>query len=274
MKRLDDISSAINQVTEWLGGDRPQVAIVLGSGWSGLLSHLEQSKSLEYEELNSFPPSGVLGHCGKLHFGSLFDIPVLIFQGRYHFYEGYTAWQVTAQVRLAAAVGCVRVLLTNAAGGISPELSTGHFMLVNDHINLTGVNPLIGRSEKEFIDLCGLYSQHFYSDLMSWLKSDDINLGRGTLAWMPGPTYETPAEINVLKSLGADAVSMSTIPEAIVARLYGLDVVAISLISNMASGLSKASLNHHDVLIAGKRAEVSSVHLVKALFSLWISTAR
>lgn len=274
MKQLDDICSAIEQVSGWLGGQRPQVAIVLGSGWAGLLSQLEQSKSLEYEELISFPPSGVLGHCGKLHSGYLFDIPVLIFQGRYHFYEGYDAWQVTAQVRLAAGVGCQRVLLTNAAGGISPDLSPGHFMLVNDHLNLTGVNPLIGRSEREFIDLCDMYTQHFYSDLVSRLKSDRIHLGRGSLAWMPGPAYETPAEVNALKSLGADAVSMSTIPEALVARLYGLDVVAISLISNMASGLSNVSLNHDDVLMVGKHAEGSSVRLTKVLFSLWISAAR
>jgi len=271
MKPLDDVSSTIEQVKGWLGDQKPQVSIVLGSGWAGLLSQLEQSKSLEYEELRAFPPAGVLGHSGKLHFGHLFDIPVLIFQGRYHFYEGYDAWQVTAQVRLAAGIGCRRVLLTNAAGGISPELSPGHFMLVNDHLNLTGVNPLIGRSEREFIDLCGLYTQHFYTDLMSKLKSDKIHLGLGALAWMPGPAYETPAEVNALKSFGAAAVSMSTIPEAIVARLYGLDVVAISLISNMGAGLSSVSLCHDDVLTAGKRAEVSSIHLVKALFSLWIS---
>lgn len=274
MKPLDDIAATVTQVTDWLGGHIPQVAVVLGSGWAGLLSQLEQSKNLEYEELSNFPPSGVLGHCGKIHFGTLFNLPVLIFQGRYHYYEGYSAWQVTAPVRLAAAVGCQRVLLTNAAGGISPELSTGHFMLVNDHLNLTGVNPLIGRSEREFIDLSNLYSHHFYPELMSQLKPDNINLGQGALAWMSGPAYETPAEIKALKSLGADAVSMSTIPEAIVARLYGLDVVAISLISNMASGLRNVSLNHGDVLMAGKRAEISSVRLVKDLFSLWIPADR
>lgn len=269
MKPLDDINVAAREVTEWLSGDTPHAAVVLGSGWSGLLSHLEQPKTLAYEQLSGFPSSGVRGHCGQIHYGTLFDVPVLVFQGRYHYYEGYDAWQVTAQVRLAQSVGCRRVLLTNAAGGIAAELSTGHFMLVNDHLNMTGVNPLIGRSERDFVDLSDVYTHSFYPVLKSQLEAETISLRQGALAWMPGPAYETPAEVRALKALGADAVSMSTIPEAVVARLYGLDVVAISLISNMASGLSDGALNHEDVLTAGAKANNSSVRLVEALFSLW-----
>lgn len=269
MKPLDNISKAIQQVKTWLGPMRPNMTIVLGSGLSSLLTQLQQKKSLPYEQLTDFPATGVEGHSGCLLSGEIFGLKVLIFQGRYHCYEGYDAWQVTAPIRLAAAVGCQYLLLTNAAGGLLDEMSPGDFMLVTDHLNLAGKNPLAGRQEREFLDLNSLYDQGFYSELRQQLSRQDITLHKGTLAWMVGPTYETPAEIKALECLGAAAVSMSTIPEAIVAKRYGLSVVSISFISNLASGKSINGVNHNDVLSLGERMARDFSLVVEKTFSLW-----
>ncbi len=179
---------------------------------------------------------------------------------------------MTAQVRLSAALECSRILLTNAVGGIGSNLSPGRFMLVTDHINMSGINPLVGRPEREFIDLGKLYRTDFYRNLYDLLAPEQIELGRGVLAWMPGPSYETPAEIGALERLGADAVTMSTIPEAIMARRCGLDLVALSLVTNAAAGKSAATLTHEDVLAAGHLAEAKVCCLVDKLLSLWFSS--
>lgn len=269
MTCLDDISLAVQETVQWLAGNNPQLGIVLGSGLSGIVGELEEAKSISFDQLSGFPPVGVTGHGGQVHAGKLFDIPVLVFQGRYHCYEGYDAWQVTAPVRLLAAIGCRQLLLTNAAGGISSVMQPGDFMLVTDHLNFTGLNPLIGRPERNFVDLNSLYSQNFYAKLSNQLKEEGIQLHSGVLAWMTGPSYETPAEINALESLGAAAVSMSTIPEAISARLFGLDVVAVSLIANLAAGKSHQHLNHDEVLRVGSQSDAAFKVLVRNLLSLW-----
>ncbi len=269
MKRLNDISASIDVARGWLAGQQPQLAIILGSGLAALLDSLELSSRLPYPELPDFNQTGVSGHAGCLHAGLLFDLPVLLFQGRYHCYEGYDAWQVTAPVRLAAALGCRKILLTNAAGGIADEMQPGDFMLVNDHLNLTGKNPLRGRPDLEFIDLCGLYRHDFLPQLREQAAKQDIRLHSGVLAWMLGPSYETPAEIRMLQQMGAAAVSMSTIPEAIMARYLGLDLVALSYISNLAAGKSIVALDHQDVLAGGSRAAAELEILLPQLFSLW-----
>lgn len=269
MKPLDNIEAAVCRVNDWLADRRPQTAIVLGSGWGGVLDRLEQSDSLAYDTLPGFPAVGVVGHSGRLHQGRLFGVDVLVFEGRYHYYEGYDAWQVTALVRLAAGCDCRGIVLTNAGGGIADRLSPGHFMLVTDHLNLTAVNPLIGRPEREFIDLGCLYESSFQEQLKVSLADADITLEPGVLAWMSGPAYETPAEIRALEALGADAVSMSTVPEAIVAGLMGLKVVGLSLVSNKAAGKGSERLNHDDVLLVGRQAEKDSTHLLQELFRLW-----
>ncbi len=271
MTSLDDISGALPLVRRWLNNRQPEIAVVLGSGLSAVLEHLGDARVLSYEEIPGFVGSGVSGHAGRLYSGTLYGRSVLVFAGRYHFYEGYTAWQVTAQVRLAASVGCRKLLLTNAAGGIHKVLQPGDFMLVTDHLNLTGVNPLCGRSEREFLDLTNLYSSAFFPELSRKLQDSGIRLHHGVLAWMPGPTYETPAEISVLAMLGADAVSMSTIPEAIIAKLYGLETVAFSSISNLAAGLSSVSLDHQDVLARGAESSPSLHALLSTLFPCWLS---
>ncbi len=271
MTSLDDISGALPLVRRWLNNRQPEIAVVLGSGLSTILEPLSDARILSYEEIPGFVGAGVAGHAGRLHSGTLYGKSVLVFEGRYHFYEGYTAWQVTAPVRLAASVGCQKLLLTNAAGGIHKALQPGDFMLVTDHLNLTGVNPLRGRSEREFLDLTNLYSADFFPELSQKLQDSGIFLHHGVLAWMPGPSYETPAEISVLAMLGADAVSMSTIPEALVAKLYGLETVAFSSISNLAAGLSSVSLDHQDVLARGVQSSSSLNVLLSTLFHFWLS---
>lgn len=269
MTSLNDISLAVQDAVHWLAGKSPRLAIVLGSGLSGVVAELEHAQSISFEQLRGFPATRVAGHGGQVHTGILFDIPVLIFQGRYHFYEGYDAWQITAPVRLAAAIGCSQILLTNAAGGLSSDMAPGDFMLVNDHINFTGINPLVGRPEVNFDDLSKLYTVDFYLKLKTQLEEKSILLHSGVLAWMTGPSYETPAEIKALELLGASAVSMSTIPEAVVARHYGLDIAAVSLIANLAAGKSQLKLNHDDVLSIGNQSDLNFILLLEKLLNLW-----
>jgi len=269
MTILDDLSSATEQISRWLGKRRPRLAIVLGSGLGGLCSQLENPIQISYQDIAGFPKTGVTGHAGSLHCGVLFGEQVLVFAGRYHVYEGYSAWQVTAPVRLAASIGCRKLLLTNAGGGIADGMRAGDFMLVADHLNLTGLNPLIGRPEAGFTDLSDLYSIDFYSPLQQHAKKIGITLHIGVLAWMLGPNYETPAEIRALKMLGADAVSMSTVPEALVSAQLGLETAALSFISNLAAGGQKEKLNHREVLDAGRRAAGQLTALIKFLVPLW-----
>lgn len=266
---LNDLTAALLTVNLWLGDSSPETAIVLGSGLSSITDCLEEKQSLPYAEIPGLAAAGVSGHSGFLHAGNLFGQPVLIFQGRYHCYEGYSAWQVTALVRLAAAVGCRKMVLTNAAGGIADDMQAGDFMLVTDHLNMVGESPLRGRAESEFIDLSGLYQCDFYPELKKILAAKGTNLHAGNLAWMLGPNYETPAEIKMLQILGASAVSMSTIPEAIIARRFGLELVAVSYISNLAAGKSTEVLDHRDVLNRGEHAALSLKNLFSSLFKLW-----
>ncbi len=269
MKPLYSIDAAARTVRDWLGGRQPTLAVILGSGLAGLTSALAEGSCLPYDRLPGFPPTGVSGHGGFLHAGRLDGLDVLVFQGRYHCYEGYAAWQVTAPVRLAAALGCRHLLVTNAAGGIAEGMSAGDFMLVSDHLNMTGINPLRGRPENPFIDLSRVYCHDFYAQLKRSLQHDGISLHSGVLAWMPGPSYETPAEISALEALGAAAVSMSTVPEAVVARVLDLSVVGLSLIANLAAGKSPTRLQHEDVLTQANQVQDDFLHLVGNLLRFW-----
>jgi purine-nucleoside phosphorylase len=269
MMVLDDISAAASQLQSKLGSFQPELAVVLGSGFAGIPTGMQVHLTVPLATLSGFPDYGVTGHSAALTAGRLNDRKLLLFHGRFHLYEGYSAWQVSAQVRLGAAVGCRKILLTNAAGGINPAMMPGDFMLVTDHLNLTGHNPMIGRSERDFVDLNRLYSYHYLLPLREALASKSVNLHSGVLAWMIGPSYETPAEINFIEAAGAQAVSMSTVPEAIIARRYGLEVSALSLIANPAAGRGNKSLDHQDVLAVGLTS-LERFHLVLAgILKLW-----
>lgn len=269
MRLLDDVTAAAAELQDLLADRKPRTALVLGSGFGAIGAELSGARTLSYQELSGFPDAGVAGHAGQIHCGELAGEEVLLFAGRYHYYEGYDAWQTTAPIRLAKAVGCRKVLLTNAVGGISAGMQSGDFMLVSDHLNLSGINPLRGSTGERFVDLTRLYRQDFFFRLAADCCQEGIALHHGTLAWMPGPSYETPAEIRALDSLGVAAVSMSVIPEAIVARQQQLEVVALSLITNPAAGINASSLQHSDVLAVAERNRTACRTVIVRLLAHW-----
>lgn len=243
---LSDIER--NRLASQLGREKHEIAIVLGSGLAEAIPHNSTSTILPYAKVPGLPEPSVPGHCGELISTELNNTPVLIFSGRVHLYEGYSASEICRQVELASALGCKHIILTNASGGISDKMKPGDYLMINDHINLTGQNPLIGISPPAFIDLHNLYSCAHFHELESVLDKSDNQIHCGTLAGLTGPSYETPAEIRYLQKLGAAAVSMSTVNEAIIARYLGMEVTGLSLITNLAAGKSSDDLCHTEVM--------------------------
>ena len=235
----------------------PELFVVLGSGLSGLAEGVSDPVVVPFQDVPGFPAAGVAGHAGHLVFGILEGRRVLLQAGRFHFYEGYAADVVVAPVRLAAALGAKGVILTNAAGGIGPDLEPGTLMLLEDHLNLMGRSPLAGPpqgGEARFPDLGAPYDRGYQASALSLAADLGIHVVRGVYAGVLGPSYETPAEIRYLERAGAHAVGMSTVPEAITAAALGLPVLAFSLITNRAAGLGPGSLNHQEVLDVGRDA--------------------
>lgn len=241
-----DLLRAADVVRSQFGGGPFPVALVLGSAL-GAAPPYPPLATLSYGDLPGFPQVSVAGHGGFLALGTTGTWPVLQFCGRCHLYEGFTAWETTATVRLAALLGCRRVLLTNASGAVSPDLHPGDPLFIRDHINLQGNNPLTGRSQA-FVDLSRVYELSLFPELAETLSGEGIVLRQGVLASLSGPSYETPAEVRLLRLLGADAVSMSLAAEAIVARYLGLEVAALSFVANMAAGVTGETLSHGEVL--------------------------
>ena len=243
--------SAIARAT---GHDEYRVAIVLGSGLGSLARSLVGGNAIPYSAIEGMPQSSVEGHDGSLYHGEIGGTAALVFAGRVHLYEGYDAVTVTRWVRAALDVGCERFILTNAAGGIRTDLEIGAPCLISDHLNLTGTNPLIGPNDDRlgprFLDQTEVYS----AALRARARALDPDLKEGVYAGIGGPTYETPAEINMLKTLGADLVGMSTVLEAIQARHRGAEVLGISVVTNRAAGQGAEPLDHAEVAEAGGRA--------------------
>ncbi len=245
---------------------RPELAIVLGSGFHHVLAELRVVKKISYATIPGFPKPTVSGHAGELYFGHLGQTPVLILSGRAHFYEGHEMKRVTFAVRTLAAFGITDLLLTNAAGGINKKFCGGDFMVLTDHINFMGANPLRGPAIQglpRFVDLTEAYDKKLRELLFQAGKISKLRLQRGTYLAVSGPSYETPAEIRAFATLGADAVGMSTVPEAIVARQCGLNVAAVSCITNLAAGISKDKLSHAEVLETAERVKKSGAALIK-----------
>lgn len=254
---------------------RPTLAILLGSGFHHALSELQVEAEVAYDQLPGFPPVGVSGHAGQLLFGWLGGTPVLMLSGRAHYYEGFTMPQVTFAVRALAAYGIADLLLTNAAGGLNQSLRVGDFMILTDHINLMGVNPLRGPAMpglQRFVDMTCAYDQRLRRLLQRAGKSCRTKLRKGVYLAVSGPSYETPAEIRAFARLGADAVGMSTVPEVLVARQCGLRVAALSCITNLAAGRSRAALSHGEVLAIGERVKPLAAQLLKAFAELYGQT--
>lgn len=231
-----------------------KAAVVLGSGLSALATSLVGGNGLSYGEVEGMPQSTVTGHEGRLFNGNIGGNSVLVFAGRVHLYEGRAVHEVTYPVRAAIGAGCESIILTNAAGGIADGLEVGAPCLISDHLNLTGVSPLLGPNEDEvgprFLDLTEVYD----SKLRATARMFDPDLKEGVYAGLLGPTYETPAEVRMLRTLGADLVGMSTVVEAIAARYLGARVLGISVVTNLAAGIHPTPLSHDEVALAGIQA--------------------
>jgi purine-nucleoside phosphorylase len=245
---------------------RPALAIVLGSGFHHVLSELRVDRKISYAKIPGFPVPGAGGHAGELYFGKLGGTPVLVLSGRAHFYEGYAMEQVTFPIRTLAALGIRDLLLTNAAGGINQKFRPGDFMVLTDHLNWMGVNPLRGPAvpgRARFVDMTQVYGAGLSALLLRAGKGANRKLRHGVYLAVSGPSYETPAEIRAFARLGADAVGMSTVPEAMVARQCGLRVAAVSCITNRAAGRSRSPLSHAEVLETAERVKGLAVELLK-----------
>jgi len=255
----DTASEAACYIAERAGVRKPRVAIVLGSGLGGVADSIPDGVEIPYDEIPHFPTSTVDGHAGSLLIGSIEGVDVVVMKGRFHFYEGYSMEQVTLPVRVFKLMGIGSLFLTNAAGSTSTKLAPGSLMIITDHLNMFGENPLRGPNDERFgprfPDMTSVYAADFMDIAHEAAREIGIVLAEGVYVGLRGPSYETPAEIRMLRDLGADAVGMSTVPEAIVARYCGIKVLAVSCISNLCAGLTRNQINHSEVMEVGARAQ-------------------
>ena len=252
--RLDALESAVRSRT----AIAPRVGIVLGSGLGALADELDDAVAFPFADLPGWPAATAPGHAGRLVLGALDGVPVAALQGRFHLYEGHPAGLVVQPVLLMQRLGAPVVLLTNAAGGVDASYAAGTLMLISDHLNLTGVNPLIGPNEDalgpRFPDLVDAWDPALRAQLRRAAADEGVAVEEGVYAQLLGPNYETPAEVRMLRTLGASAVGMSTVVEAIVARWAGLRIAGLSLITNPGAGVTGEPLTHEEVLAAGEAA--------------------
>ncbi|HKS08570.1 MAG TPA: purine-nucleoside phosphorylase, partial [Pyrinomonadaceae bacterium] len=227
------------------------------SGLGGFADEFDDAVGIPYEEITGFARSTAQGHAGRLVIGTIDEVPVMAMQGRVHYYEGYSLEQVTFPIRTFKLLGVKTLILTNASGGINVQLSQGALMVISDHLNLMGDNPLRGPNDERFgprfPDMSAVYSPELQEIVIEEAKPIGVEVRRGIYGALSGPSYETPSEIHLLRNLGADAVGMSTVPEAIVARHMGLEVLGISCITNMAAGIGDEPINHEEVMATGDR---------------------
>lgn len=250
---------------------QPELGLILGSGLGFFADdRIEVAGRVAYSGIEGFPVSTVSGHAGQFVFGQLCGKRVLCMQGRFHYYEGYTMAQLTLPIQFMHRVGVKTLIVTNAAGGINRDFTPGDFMLLSDHINFLGTNPLIGdRSEDgvRFPDMSSVYDPQLRAQLRAWAAANDFDLKEGVYLATTGPSFETPAEIRAFAALGADAVGMSTVPEAIVARKLGMRVLGVSCITNAAAGISKYALTHEEVAETAERVRAQFADLLTAAVS-------
>ena len=250
-------------------GREPRVAVVLGSGLGAFADDLDNPVSIPYSDIPGWPASTAVGHSGKLVFGKLGKLDIAVLAGRAHLYEGYTPAQVTMGIRVLHQLGVRSVVLTNAAGGIKLSYRQGGLVLISDHINLQGSNPLIGPNDDSagprFPDMTEAYSLDYRKKAQQMAQQLNIQLDEGVYAALTGPNYETPAEIHYLRTIGADLVGMSTVPEVIIANYLGMRVLAISCVTNMAAGILPQKLDHKEVMETGHRVRDTLIRFLKAL---------
>ncbi len=252
--RLDDLERAVRARTDLV----PVVGIVLGSGLGGLADALDVAAAIPFADLPGWPAATAPGHVGRLLLGQLDGVPVVMLQGRLHVYEGNDPGLIVQPVLLMGRLGARAVVLTNASGGVNPTYGAGTLMLISDHLNLTGRTPLLGRNADavgpRFPDLLNAWSPRLRSALRAAARAEAVDLAEGIYAGLIGPAYETPAEVRMLRTLGADAVGMSTVLEAIAARWAGIEVCGVSLVTNPGSGYTENPLTHEEVLAAAAEA--------------------
>ncbi|WP_350344706.1 purine-nucleoside phosphorylase [Proteinivorax tanatarense] len=249
----------------------PEVGLILGSGLGVLAEEIEESVKIPYSEIPNFPVSTVSGHAGQLVLGRLGGKNVIAMQGRFHFYEGYRQQELTLPVRVMRLLGTEKVIITNAAGGVNKDFKVGQLMLIEDHINLTGSNPLIGKNldhlGPRFPDMSQAYNPELKKIADDAAQKLDINLRKGVYAGFSGPNYETPSEIKMCRKLGADAAGMSTVPEVTVAVHCGMEVLGISCITNMAAGILDVKLDHKEVIEVTQKVRKDFIKLVKEILN-------
>jgi purine-nucleoside phosphorylase len=262
----DQIQQAANFLTANISCSIPEIGLILGSGLGMFAGQMETQFSIETLSIPYWPASTVEGHEGRLAIGRIGRVPLLVLQGRVHYYEGYPIQKVVFPIRVLAKLGIRILVLTNAAGGLNPEFSPGDIMLITDHINLMGTNPLLGSHDssygERFPDMSAPYDPALIRIAERAAKKSNISLRKGVLAATSGPSYETVAEIRMIFNMGGDAVCMSTVPEVIAGVQMGLRILGVSLITNMATGLSAKRLSHHEVKEVAARGEQQ--------FSIWM----
>lgn len=255
----------VDYIKSKIGDFKPEIAIVLGSGLGELADEYCEIK-LAYSEIPGFPVSTVKGHNGNLVFAKVNGKNVMMMQGRFHFYEGHSMQTVTYPIKIMKKLGVETILITNAAGGVNPYFKPSSLMIIKDHINFMGTNPLIGPNDdtlgERFPDMSEVYTKSLREIAHTCSKNLNIPVEEGIYIALTGPTYETPAEVNMVRTLGADAVGMSTVPEAIVASYLKMNVLGISCICNSAAGISTVGLSHKEVLEAAEKAKTNFKKLV------------
>ena len=272
--KFEFVEQAKNYLLEKMGAE-PDVAIVMGSGLSALDEILSGPQRIHYVSIPHFPVPKVAGHRGQVVFGKVGNIRVVVFEGRVHTYEGNTMGEVTFCTRVIGRLGTKTLILTNAAGAINPDFARGRLMIITDHINLLGANPLSGPNEDRwgprFLDQTQVYDPELRQKLNAAGAYCGIHLCEGVYAALAGPTYETPAEIRYLRSIGADAVGMSTVPEAIVAKHMGLKIAGLAMLANVAAEISGKPIDHSEVLDTATEMNAEVGMLLQRFFDTYES---
>lgn len=264
------IKETVDFIKRKIKNFEPEIGIILGSGLGEFADSIDGIR-ISYKDIPGFEKSNVSGHKGQLVFGEVCNKKVVIMQGRYHYYEGYHISRITYPIKIMKKLGVKKLVITNAAGGVNKDFQAGDLMFITDHINLMGVNPLVGENDStlgvRFPDMSDIYKTTLIEMAKKKAESMGLSIKEGVYAAMSGPSYETPAEINMLRIMGADAVGMSTVPEALVANYCGIDVLGISCITNSAAGVSSIRLSHAEVVETADKVKENFKQLLVAIIS-------
>ena len=265
MHQTSDIQQAVNFIQQHTD-KKPTIGIILGSGLGPFADTLEDAVHIPYDTIPHFAKSAAVGHANELVIGKSGDKTVIAMKGRFHYYEGFSLDQVTFPVRVMKMLGVEKLIITNACGAVNTSFKPGDLMLITDHINLTANNPLIGPNNPElgvrFLDVSEVYNKQLRTIVSDVANELNITLQQGVYAWWTGPTYETPAEVRMIRVLGADAVGMSTVPEAIIAHHSGIKTIGISCLTNMACGILDQPLGHEEVIETAERVKSTFLQLI------------